>query len=55
MKYDLKNICSQFDIDTNIELYGNGHINDTYMCETDPRFILQRININVFKKPWEVM
>lgn len=55
MEYNLKDICSQFDIDTNIELYGNGHINDTYMCETDPRFILQRININVFKKPWEVM
>lgn len=55
MEYNLKDILAQFDVDTNIEVYGNGHINDTYMCETDPRFILQRINSNVFKKPWEVM
>ena len=51
----LKEICSQFDIDTSIEIYGNGHINDTYLCESAPRFILQRINTNVFKKPEKVM
>lgn len=55
MGYNLKEILAQFDVETSIEVYGNGHINDTYMCETDPRFILQRINSNVFKKPWEVM
>lgn len=44
-----------FNIETNIEPYGNGHINDTYLCETAPRFILQRINSNVFKNPGEVM
>ena len=41
--------------------YGNGHINDTFLvtskCEDNnkKRYILQSININVFKKPQEVM
>lgn len=53
--FDLREICSQFDIETDIQSYGNGHINDTYLCETDPKFILQRINTNVFKEPENVM
>lgn len=38
------------------ERYGNGHINETYLvtCPT-ARYILQRINTNVFKKPAELM
>ena len=48
--YDLKEILSKFNIETDVESYGNGHINDTYLCETAPRYILQRINTNVFKK-----
>ena len=36
--------------------YGNGHINDTFLICTDKkRYILQRINDNVFRKPYEVM
>ncbi len=54
-QYDLKDILTKFNIDTNIEIYGNGHINDTYLCETSPRFILQKINTNVFKDPNAVM
>lgn len=54
-QYDLKDILTKFNIDTKIELYGNGHINDTYLCETSPRFILQKINTNVFKDPAAVM
>lgn len=44
-----------------VKRYGNGHINDTYCVQLDPapgvpsRFILQRINSAVFKKPREVM
>ena len=53
--YNLKEILSQFNIDTDIETFGNGHINDTYLCETTPRFILQKINTNVFKDPDAVM
>ena len=55
MEYTLKEICSHFKVDTDIESYGNGHINDTYICRTDPSFILQRINTSVFKNPDEVM
>ena len=54
-QYTLKDILSKFNIDTNIEVYGNGHINDTYLCETSPRFILQRINTKVFKDADAVM
>ncbi len=41
--------------------FGSGHINDTYALyfgqqeEEVPKYILQRINTNVFKKPAEVM
>ncbi|MBD5552672.1 MAG: aminoglycoside phosphotransferase family protein [Lachnospiraceae bacterium] len=40
--------------------HGNGHINDTYLitCETDAeskKYILQRVNHEIFKKPWELM
>ncbi len=55
MSYTLKEICSQFDVYTDINNYGNGHINDTYLCETYPGFILQRINTDIFKKPEELM
>ncbi len=55
MEFNLKEICAQFNIKTTIEGYGNGHINDTYLCEAAPRVILQRINIKVFKNPDEVM
>jgi Ser/Thr protein kinase RdoA (MazF antagonist) len=41
-----------------IEPYGNGHINDTYLVtvkESDHRYILQRVNRNVFPHPEQVM
>ena len=36
---------------TLVEQYGSGHINDTYLveCNEKPRYILQRLNSNVFK------
>ena len=55
MEFSLKEICAVFDIETDIEPYGNGHINDTFLCETAPRFILQRINTSIFKNPYQVM
>ncbi len=40
----------------NIQRHGNGHINDTYLVETDrDKYILQRINTSIFKKPEELM
>ncbi len=37
--------------------FGGGHINDTYLIETDlkNRYILQKINKNVFKQPLHVV
>ena len=51
----LNEILSHFSVDVTIEPYGNGHINDTYLTGSSPRYILQRINTNVFKNPKEVM
>jgi hypothetical protein len=42
---------------TYCEPYGNGHINDTFLvvCKCGKRYILQRINHQIFKKPQEIM
>ena len=37
------------------ELYGNGHINKTYVTESRPRLIVQEINTNIFKDPVAMM
>ena len=41
----------------NIKKYGNGHINETYVVETDGnyRYIIQSINCHVFKNPKKLM
>jgi hypothetical protein len=60
---DLNNICKQFDLpgsDHKISPLGKGLINDTYLIDpldsnSDDRFVLQRINKNVFKEPEKVM
>ncbi len=54
MNIDLHEILLKFDIDSSISNYGNGHINSTYCTET-PKYILQRINNNVFKDPYKLM
>lgn len=52
-------IVLKFNIDgeiENIEPYGEGHINSTFLITTDcNKYILQKINTNVFKRPEEVM
>ena len=61
MNYNLKDILKHFDIEIVPQVYGNGHINDTYIVGYEmedgsvSRYLLQRINVNVFKKPIEVM
>ena len=55
MEQTLENILKQFNIEVSIESYGNGHINDTYIAECNPRYILQRINQKVFRNPAQVM
>lgn len=40
----------------NINSYGDGHINDTFLVETDfKKYIIQKINSKVFKKPNKLM
>lgn len=51
----LRNVASKFDIYTSLEPYGDGHINDTYVANVNPRYILQRINSDIFKSPEHVM
>ena len=47
-------ILKEFNINTGITPYGNGHINDTFITD-DQKFIFQKINTNVFKNPYELM
>ncbi len=37
------------------ELYGNGHINKTYVSKEKPRLIIQEINTGIFKNPHAMM
>ncbi|MBQ2754291.1 MAG: aminoglycoside phosphotransferase family protein [Clostridia bacterium] len=54
MEYNLSEILLKFGIVGNASRYGDGHINDTYITD-DGKYILQRINGNVFKSPDDVM
>lgn len=56
MAYDVKDIMSKFDIISESAPYGEGHINDTFLAEVSSgKYILQRINHNIFKNPEELM
>ncbi len=50
----LNEIIKHFSVDEEISHYGNGHINDTYLSDSG-KYILQRINTNIFKNPEGVM
>ncbi len=47
-------VLKQFGIIASVEKFGNGIINDTYLIK-EAGVILQKININVFKNPDELM
>ena len=49
MSIDLNKILNEFNLESEIDRYGNGHINDTYLTNSQ-NYILQRINTNIFKK-----
>ena len=51
----LNEILKHFNIELDVDSYGNGHINDTYLCDCDPKYILQRINKEIFTNPPGVM
>ena len=50
----LNEVLYNFNIESVIEEYGNVHINDTYLIHTQ-KLVLQRINTNIFKNPYELM
>ena len=54
---ELVKIIENFDIDElELQRYGNGHINDTFVVKKDGvKMLLQRLNTNVFKDPEGVM
>lgn len=45
---------TRFGVESDIEPYGNGHINDTFVTDSYD-YLIQRINTNVFKNPGELM
>ena len=55
MNNNLNEILRHFAIDYQTAPYGNGHINDTYLVDSQPQSILQRINTSIFKRPDHVM
>ena len=54
---ELVKIIEKFDIDElELQRYGNGHINDTFVVKKDGvKMLLQKLNTNVFKDPIGVM
>lgn len=55
MNCNLNDILMHFNVDFSPKAYGNGHINDTYIIDSTPRYILQKINTDVFKNPEQLM
>ena len=63
LKHDVRNVTRQFHIHGEFRSagpYGSGHINDTYcavfdQAGTTTRYILQRINHNIFRQPVSLM
>ncbi len=57
--FELESIVFKFDVKGRMICqtpYGEGHINDTYYINiSNKRYILQRINSRIFKRPSEVM
>ncbi len=52
----LKKILEMYGMDCDLKEYGDGHINDTYLIDfQNKKYILQKINHNIFKNPHEVM
>lgn len=50
---DLYDVLKHFDFHDEATEYGNGHINQTFLV--DPKYIVQKINTNVFTNPDELM
>lgn len=55
MNINFNEVLEHFDLKIVPSAYGNGHINDTYIVHSNPNYILQRVNKNVFNNPPAVM
>ena len=55
MIHHLQEILSHFAITQVPTPHGNGHINTTYLVDTTPKYILQKINTDIFTRPDQVM
>ncbi len=55
MSEKISEIMPYFGIVGEASSYGGGHINDSYITNTTPRYILQRINHHIFTNPDHVM
>ena len=53
-EYNINAVARHFRACRSLSPYGNGHINDTYLFQSED-FIIQRINHQVFRQPEEVM
>ena len=51
----ISEITKQFSIDLPAKPFGNGHINSTYAVGEPPRYVLQKINTDVFTDPEGLM
>ncbi len=54
MSVKMEVLNKQFNLKNDVNEYGNGHINDTYLANRS-QYIIQRINTNIFKNPYELM
>lgn len=54
MSNNMQEILEKYGLEFDVQAFGNGHINDTYVSE-DGKYILQRINTNIFTNPDELM
>jgi len=48
-------VMNAFEIEFTVDPYGDGHINDTYIADSRPKYILQRINTSIFTNPQKLM
>ncbi len=53
-QFTIAQVLEAFNVFVKADIYGNGHINDTY-CVDGSNYILQRINTSIFRNPEELM
>ncbi len=52
---EFRAVLEAFGFQADSKPFGNGHINDTFLIDGTPKYVLQRINKDVFKNPVALM